>query len=46
VCLIGLVQNMIFAYGGAMIFIDFLNEMKRPWDFWKAMACAQTLIAT
>jgi hypothetical protein len=35
---------MVFAYGGAMIFVDFFSEMKRPWDFWKSMACAQALI--
>lgn len=27
-----------------MIFVDFYSEMRRPWDFWKSMACAQTLI--
>lgn len=29
------VMNMVFAYGGAMIFVDFYSEMKKPWDFWK-----------
>lgn len=38
------IMNMVFAYGGAMIFVDFLSEMRRPWDFWKAMSCAQLLI--
>lgn len=38
------IMNMVFAYGGAMIFVDFLSEMRRPWDFWKAMSCAQMLI--
>lgn len=38
------IQNMIFAYGGAQIFIDFISEMKRPWDFWKSMSCAQLFI--
>ncbi|CAF1008081.1 unnamed protein product [Didymodactylos carnosus] len=38
------VMQMVFAYGGAMIFVEFMAEMKRPWDFWKAMICAQLLI--
>jgi ABC-type Fe3+ transport system permease subunit len=27
-----------------MIFPEILAEMRRPWDFWKGMVCAQTLI--
>jgi hypothetical protein len=27
-----------------MIFIEFMAEMRRPMDFWKAMACAQVFI--
>ncbi|THU92102.1 hypothetical protein K435DRAFT_758442 [Dendrothele bispora CBS 962.96] len=38
------IMNMVFAYGGAMIFPEFLAEMRRPMDFWKGMACAQLLI--
>jgi len=34
----------VFAYGGAMIFPEFMAEMKRPMDFWKGMVCAQLLI--
>lgn len=34
----------VFAYGGAMIFPEFLAEMRRPMDFWKGMCCAQALI--
>ena len=37
-------MNMVFAYGGAMIFPEMLAEMRRPWDFWKGMCCAQLLI--
>jgi len=36
--------NMVFAYGGAMIFPEIMAEMRRPMDFWKGMACAQLLI--
>jgi len=38
------IMNMVFAYGGAMIFPEMLAEMRRPWDFWKGMVCAQLLI--
>ena len=31
------VMQMVFAYGGAMIFPEFMAEMRRPMDFWKAM---------
>jgi len=29
------IMNMVFAYGGAMIFPEIMAEMKRPMDFWK-----------
>ncbi|KAH7925765.1 hypothetical protein BV22DRAFT_406117 [Leucogyrophana mollusca] len=38
------IMQIVFSYGGAMIFIEFLAEMRRPMDFWKAMACAQIFI--
>ncbi|KZP07121.1 hypothetical protein FIBSPDRAFT_1053181 [Athelia psychrophila] len=38
------ILQLVFSYGGAMIFIDFMAEMRRPMDFWKGMACAQVLI--
>jgi len=38
------IMNMVFAYGGAMIFPEFMAEMRRPMDFWKGMALAQALI--
>lgn len=31
----------MFSYGGAMIFPEFMAEMRRPRDFWKAAFCAQ-----
>jgi Transmembrane amino acid transporter protein len=39
----GLMQA-VFAYGGAMLFTEFLAEMRRPMDFWKAMIIAQSFI--
>ncbi|KAG6812379.1 hypothetical protein H0H92_003192, partial [Tricholoma furcatifolium] len=38
------IMNMVFAYGGAMIFPEIMAEMKRPMDFWKGMMMAQALI--
>ncbi|CAH2353035.1 hypothetical protein CLIB1423_09S01354 [[Candida] railenensis] len=39
-------MNIVYAYGGAMVFIEFMSEMKRPRDFIKGMACAQLFIFT
>ena len=38
------VMNIVYAYGGAMLFIEFMSEMRRPMDFWKAMIMAQSFI--
>ncbi|KAF8239666.1 hypothetical protein L208DRAFT_1236102 [Tricholoma matsutake] len=38
------IMNMVFAYGGAMIFPEIMAEMRRPMDFWKGMVVAQALI--
>lgn len=40
---VGLMQA-VYSYGGAMLFVEFMSEMRRPWDFWKGMLCAQTFI--
>jgi hypothetical protein len=37
-------MNAIFAYGGAMVFPEFMAEMKRPKDFLKGMWAAQAFI--
>lgn len=34
-------MNMVFAYGGAMIFPELMTEMRRPHDFIRGMALAQ-----
>lgn len=39
----GLMQA-VYAYGGAMLFTEFMAEMKRPRDFWKGMIFAQLFI--
>ncbi|PTB38721.1 uncharacterized protein TrAFT101_006743 [Trichoderma asperellum] len=38
------INQMVYSYGGALLFIAFLAEMRHPWDFWKGMLCAQTFI--
>lgn len=32
------------AYSGAVMFVAFLSEMRRPMDFWKGLLVAQTFI--
>lgn len=39
----GLMQA-VYAYGGAMLFTEFMSEMKRPYDFLKGMWGAQFFI--
>ena len=41
--IVGLMQA-VYSYGGAMLFVEFMAEMKRPLDFWKGMICAQVFI--
>lgn len=36
--------NMIFGWSGAMVFVEFLNEMRRPYEFWKSFTAAETLV--
>ncbi|MCJ1251113.1 hypothetical protein MMC30_008344 [Trapelia coarctata] len=40
---VGLMQA-VYSYGGAMLFVEFMAEMKHPWDFWKGMLFAQAFI--
>jgi hypothetical protein len=37
-------MNIVFAYGGAMIFFEIFAEMRRPWDFWKSLMFAEILL--
>jgi len=41
--LVGLMQA-VYSYGGAMLYCEFMSEMRRPWDFWKALVCAESFI--
>jgi hypothetical protein len=38
------VMQIVYSYGGAMLFVEFMAEMRRPWDFWKAMIFSQAFI--
>jgi amino acid permease len=40
----GGVNQMIYSWGGALLFVAFLAEMRHPMDFWKGMLCAQVFI--
>ena len=39
----GLMQA-VYSYGGSILFCEFLSEMRKPMDFWKALLCAQSFI--
>lgn len=41
--IVGLMQA-VYSYGGAMLYCEFMSEMRKPWDFWKALICAETFI--
>ncbi|RQM04785.1 hypothetical protein DH86_00004342 [Scytalidium sp. 3C] len=38
------INQIIYSYGGAMLFFNLLAEMRNPWDFWKGMLCADIFI--
>lgn len=38
------IDQIIYAYGGAMLFFNLLAEMRHPWDFWKGMLAADIFI--
>ena len=40
---VGLMQA-VYSYGGATLFVEFMAEMRQPFDFWKGMICAQVFI--
>ncbi|KAH0388546.1 oligopeptide transporter protein, partial [Aureobasidium melanogenum] len=41
--LVGLMQA-VYSYGGAMLYCEFMSEMRKPFDFWKALIVAETFI--
>jgi hypothetical protein len=38
------VMQIVYSYGGALMFIEFMAEMKNPREFWKSMISAQSII--
>lgn len=38
------INQMVYSFGGALLFVAFMAEMRHPWDFWKGMLCAQVFI--
>lgn len=40
---VGLMQA-VYSYGGAMLYCEFMSEMRKPFDFWKALLCADLFI--
>lgn len=38
------VMQIVYSYGGATIFVELLSEMRRPFDFWKALILSQVTI--
>ncbi|AOW04755.1 transmembrane amino acid transporter protein-domain-containing protein [Yarrowia lipolytica] len=41
---LGAVMNIVYSYGGAMVFVEFLSEMRKPREFLKGMLSAQGVI--
>lgn len=37
-------NQAVYSYGGAMLFVSFMSEMRNPWDFWKGLLIADTFI--
>lgn len=37
-------NQAVYSYGGAMLFVAFLSEMRHPWDFWKGLLVAEIFI--
>lgn len=38
------VMAAVYSFGGAILFVEFISEMTRPFDFWKALICAEAFI--
>ena len=41
--IVGLMQA-VYSYGGAMLYCEFMSEMRKPLDFWKALIIAESFI--
>lgn len=38
------INQAVYGYAGAILFFNFLSEMRHPFDFWKSIICAQVFI--
>lgn len=38
------VTNISFVFAGSIVFPEVISEMRRPWEFWKSMIVAQSII--
>jgi hypothetical protein len=38
------INQCVYAFAGAILFFNFLAEMRNPWDFWKGLVCAQVFL--
>lgn len=38
------INSMVYSWGGALLFVAFMAEMRHPMDFWKGMLIAQVFI--
>lgn len=38
------ISNISYVFAGSVVFPEIISELRRPWDFWKSMICAQSLI--
>ena len=39
-------NQAVYSYAGAQLYLEFMAEMRHPWDFWKSLICAQSFIYT
>ncbi|KAJ3494588.1 hypothetical protein NLG97_g3980 [Lecanicillium saksenae] len=37
-------NQAVYSYGGCMVFVAFMAEMRHPMDFWKSLLCGQAFI--
>ncbi|CAM1503288.1 Fc.00g080640.m01.CDS01 [Cosmosporella sp. VM-42] len=37
-------DQIVYSYGGCMVFVSFLAEMRQPMDFWKTLLCGELFI--
>lgn len=37
-------NQAVYSYGGCMLFVAFMAEMRHPWDFWKGLILATAFI--